>query len=316
MNMTALREEFHREFIGPEWLEAVRTVCRSVVAKYPPEIYAKTANWEDALDDLAQEVITNALIRDGQAQYLVDVCETADDFRRLLARQVAHVLARGRRRTVIDQLLARSKALLQSPPFEQVGDRLYTAPGAAETTSTSGYREAVAVVRAASRVPHRGTDRAPTVFTTPTLVAVLSGIVRAHGPITISDLSGILTAGLTPLLPSVLGHNDGSASEPSFPDPEDELHVQQAVTRTLDALTPEHVALLRWKLLGESDADVAARLHVSRPTAAAQKHEMITVVMTSLGDLPGALHDRAFDELTLRLCLPTLPPGYVQDEDA
>lgn len=59
MNIETLREEFRRELIGVEWLDAVRRVCRSVVVKYPPEIYATSANWEDSLEDLVQDVVAN-----------------------------------------------------------------------------------------------------------------------------------------------------------------------------------------------------------------------------------------------------------------
>lgn len=316
MNLDDLRAEFERETIGHEWLAAVRSVCRTVVRRYPPEIYASSPKWADSLDDLVQDVVTNALLRDGQAQYLMDVCETTTDFQRLLARQVAHVLARNRRRTVIDQLLDRSKPLLSVAPFERVGRNIYVLPGAPTDATPSGYREAVAIVRGAARVPHRGTERAPTVFSTDTLRAVLIATVSAHGPTTINDLGRILTNGLTPLLPSVLGSSDSPEPGRSGIDPEDVLNVQEAVTQVVDTLKDDELALLRWKLLAISDTDIAGMTGLSRPTVANQKQAMLETVKELVSSLPPDLHDHAFDQLTVRLTLPTLPDGYIQDPDA
>lgn len=316
MNLDDLRLEFERETMGHKWLDAVRSVCRTVVRRYPPEIYANSPTWADALDDLVQDVVTNALIRDGQAQYLMDVCATADDFKRLLARQVSHVLARNRRRTVIDQLLDRSKPLLNTAPFERAGRSLYVLPGAPAEATPNGFREAVAIVRGAARVPHRGTERAPTVFSTDTLRAVLIAVVAAHGPTTLSDLGRILSSGLTPLLPSVLGSSDGPEPGRSDIDPEDVLNVQEAVTQVVDRLTDDELALLRWKLLAVTDTDIAGMTGLSRPTVANRKQAMLDTVRELVSGLPSELHDHAFDQLTVRLTLPTLPDGYVQDPDA
>ncbi len=315
MNLEALRAEHARERIGPLWLEAVKTVCQNLVRQYPPQIYSSAPTWRDGLEDLIQDVVASALIRDGQAEYILDVAVTVDDFRRLLRRQVRHVLARGRRRTVVDQLLNRSVRLLDSGPFEVVAEhpeRAWAIEGDREPRSA--FREAVAIVRSAGRVPQHGIERAPTIFTTRTLSAILHSIAEIHSPLTRHELGNILEFGLTPFLPGVLVTKDRPAGR-SFPDPEDELHVAESVANVVDALPDQQLQLLRSKLLGRSDADVAADLGVSRPTAAARKREMLAAVESAFGDLRPELRDAAMDRLSIRLTLPRLQQGEALDAD-
>ncbi|HAP78075.1 MAG TPA: hypothetical protein DCR14_18575 [Acidimicrobiaceae bacterium] len=280
-------------------------MCRSVVRQYSPEIYASAPTWRDGLQDLVQDVIANALIRDAQVEYIVDISLTMDDVRRLLRRQIRHVLARGRRRTVVDQLLDRSVRLMNGPPFEKLpGSREPAWSLAADSEPRTSFREAVAVVRSAARIPQHGLDRAPAIFTTETLQAVLESILELHSPLTRRELGGILEFGLTPFLPDVLNRNSRSASERPYLEPEDELQVAQSVASVVDALSPEQLALLRSKLLGWSDSDVAAALGVSRPTAAARKREMLNAVASGLSDVRPDLRDIVMDRLSVQLALP------------
>lgn len=316
MNLEELRAEHARERIGPLWLDAVKSVCQNVVRQYPPQVYSSAPTWRDGLEDLVQDVVANALIRDAQVEYILDVAVTIDDVRRLLRRHVRHVLARGRRRTVVDQLLDRSVRLLDRGPFHVVAEhpeRAWARDGDPEPRSA--FREAVVIVRSAGRVPQHGIERAPTLFTTGTLSGILDSIAEIHSPLTRQELGKIFDFGLTPFLPGVLVSKDRPEAGRSFLAPEDELQVAESVGNIVDALDIQQLQLLRSKLLGRSDADVAADLGVSRPTAAARKREMLAVVESAFGDLRPELKDVAMDRLSIRLTLPRLQHGEALDAD-
>jgi hypothetical protein len=310
MNLDDLRAEHARERIGPLWLAAVKTVCQGVVRQYPPTIYSAAPTWRDGLEDLVQEVVTNALLRDAQVEYILDVALTTEDVRRLLRRQVRHVLSRGRRRTVVDQLLARSVRLLEREPFAVVDEgppRAWSLDG--DSQSRQNFREAVGIVRSAARVPHHGVERAPSIFTTGTLSAILQAIATIHNPLSRHDLARILELGLTPFLPDVLFPRDSPLRGASLLDPEDEVQVSECVASVVDELSEEQIGLLRAKLLGRSDTDVAAELGVSRPTAATRKRVVLEVLEAVLTDLRPELRDAALDRLSVRLLLPQVEDG-------
>lgn len=305
-----LREEYSRERFGKHWLSAVRRVCKTVSRRYPPAVYASTGSWDDGLEDLVQDVVTNSLLRDGQLEYLMDVAVNGADFERLLARQVRHVLARGRRRTVVDQLLQRSVRLMGSEPFVPIGDgrsrRWHLVSGPFQQRP-GGHRRAVAIVRSAARVPSSPSsrERAPQVFTTETLRSVLVGVLGEHGPASRRELSEIFSDGLTSLLPGVLVTEERPEdSGRSQSRPEDELLISQTVDVITATADPEALVILRLKLLGHSDVDVAAELGVSRPTAAGRKHLAFEALGGHLAELPPRLHDPVIDALSVRLTLP------------
>src|SRR5438128_2873924 len=109
MTLPEFREEYESVRIGPKILAYVQEVVSGIVrgGRYDPQIYAGSANWGDAEDDVLQGVVTEILIQEGQLDFLMATAATLDDFRNLLTRQVRRYLARRRRRSVIDNLLDR-----------------------------------------------------------------------------------------------------------------------------------------------------------------------------------------------------------------
>lgn len=310
MDLRALREEYERERLGARWLELVGRVCRSETRRYPPEIYSATGSWDDGIDDLVQDVVVNALLRDHQLEYVMDVAVNLVHVERLLSKQVRHVLARGRRRTVVDQLLKRAVREFEDEAFASIGDgtarRWHLREGPFQQ-QPGGHRRAVAIVRSAARVPSTVVDRerAPQVFTTRTLRALLLEVLAEHGPASRREISEILSDGLTPLLPGALVTEERpEASGRSQSRPEDELVISTTVDAIVDEADAEGRAILRLKLLGHSDVDVAAELGVSRPTAAGRKHLAFEHVKTHLNGVPASLHDAVLDALSVRLTLP------------
>ena len=95
----------------------VTRCARLLAPRYDAAIYSDIGNWRHGLEDLVHDIIENALLRDAQAAYLVNQSLDIDEFRRLLTFRAKRVLARRHQRTVIDNLLTRSRPILNAPPF-------------------------------------------------------------------------------------------------------------------------------------------------------------------------------------------------------
>src|ERR1700758_4228802 len=121
MTLAELRVEYKASFVGPKILGEVSEVVRGTVRRYDPEVYGGSASWDDVEEDAVQSVVEDLLLREGQLDYLMATALRLEDFRNLLRFQVRRYLARKRRRNVIDNLLDRSKELLQGASFEISG---------------------------------------------------------------------------------------------------------------------------------------------------------------------------------------------------
>jgi len=308
MTLRDLRAEFEAETIGVQWLEEVRSMCQRIVVSYSVETYAHGVSWDSELDDLVQDVVTERLLGERQAHYLMAASSTLPDFRRLLGRQIRLTLAHRRRRTVLDQLLARARLILSSEPFQKVQSNpdawtLAAAQVTDRAATPSELRFAAERVRLIPVVRGRGLKRASTVYTTANLENLLRLVVESLAtPLRISDLDRILELLLTPFLPSILDREGSPQGDPSSaltPDEEHELNV--AVRTMLAGLDAQDRLLLAAKLSGVSDADVAAALQVSRPTAAHRKQVLLERLEPLLGALPDPLRTIAVDRLSADL---------------
>jgi hypothetical protein len=47
MTLGELRAEYARDVIGPLILQEVERVVHSLASRYPPEVYARAASWDD-----------------------------------------------------------------------------------------------------------------------------------------------------------------------------------------------------------------------------------------------------------------------------
>ena len=151
-------------------LAEVRRVAASMVGRYNAAVYTDIGNWRHGLDDLVQDVVAVALLRDRQAEYLMRQCVTIDDLDRLLRFQTKRVLARRRNRTVVDNLLDRSRLVLQGPPFQTRTRHLqvtFTLEGSDRADCAATFvelRAAAHRLRGVPRVTERRRDRAPQVY--------------------------------------------------------------------------------------------------------------------------------------------------------
>jgi hypothetical protein len=266
--------------------------------------------WADGIDDLIQDVVVNALIRDRQAEYLMDRSATMDDFRRLLAVQVRHVLARRRRRTVVDQLLERCSRLLRQAPFVEVQTqprRRFTLEGkeVIERSPTPvELRDVALAARTLPRVQSAGMERAPLVYREAALQRLLYLTAdRLPTPFGLNDLDQVFRQLLTDFLPGVLdpaGWSDDHPADPSH-RPEEALDVTDTADRLIGNLGVEGRQILAAKLAGTSDSDIAKGLRLSRPTVAGRKEATLATVRREAEHLGESLHAMLMEQLAIRL---------------
>lgn len=313
-----LREEYRAERIGTAILDEVRRAVRGVVRRYDPSTYGGSASWDDAEEDVIQGVVVDLLLAEGQLDYMMATALTLDDFRNLLRFQVRRYLARNRRRTVVDNLLDRAKELLGKPPYEEVAPGRYGFPGGADPRPPTDA-ELQAAARAAALVPRvfpaKG-DRAPVVYTGDALAALVEAVSRSlPAGFSLSELGKILEMVLTDWVASFLSEfEEVHRLEDERLGPEEEAASRSAMEEILERCSPEQLMIIRRKLEGASDEDIARELGVSRPTVHARKQTAFDVLRDILGELGDGPQREAIAMLSMHLA--TLPPGSLGGPDA
>ena len=144
-------------------------------------------------------------------------------------------------------------------------------------------------------------DRAPLVYSDQDLRALLLGAAADLGcRFALGDVDMVFRLVLTDLLPSFLESDEGvSDVRTQNLSAEEDMVVAQAVDAVLESLDDEQRALVREKLAGVSDAEMAASRGVSRPTLAARKQAVFAVLEAELRDLERELQVAALDLLGL-----------------
>lgn len=297
--------------IGVRWLDEVRTACTEVSRRFDPAVYAVAERvWSDGeIDELIQDVTVEQLLRQGQLDYILDVSRSIDDLRRLLRFRVRRELARRRRRTVVDRLLARLADVLGGDSYEQVPGSaparyrpVGSEPGIDSPTEES-LRRAAAAVRLLPTSQASG-ERASPVFQSDVLAQVAAHCFRAtNSSLSIDDFGRILREALTSWLPEFLELDEGQ----DWPAEQAGIDIElEDIVNSLMAQTSEEDKLvLCAKLSGVSDADLASQLDVSRPTAAKRKSEAFDhlrdLLASEAGDIGYAQTSQIAQLLYLRL---------------
>lgn len=294
-----LRREYESDTIGPHWLSEITRAVEQTARKYPPATYSETGAWSPAsLENLVQEVVLTQLLEEGQLDYILTVAAEITVARALIARVVRRTLARGRRRTVVDNLLERAHAIVPFAPPE------HPAPPA----SNSALVAAASRVAALPRVRIISSDRAPTVFTTPTLEGVLQIASEAVGPnVRRSELARILELVLTDYVPSALVQYEGGMDEPDRAFTPDQEITMQDVMDELAILAGDTLTVLALKIADHSDTTVAKYFDISRPTAAKRFKEASMQVGAAIAELPPNMQDEILTRFADRLLAGHLP---------
>ncbi|WP_419850094.1 hypothetical protein [Candidatus Poriferisocius sp.] len=297
--------------IGQRWLGEVQTACTEVTRRYDPAVYAVAERaWSDGeIDELVQDVTVEQLLHQGQLAYILDVSRSIDDVRRLLRFRVRRELARRRRRTVVDRLLARLADLLDGDTYEPVRGSVptrYRPVGSdvgIEAPSDESLRQAAAAVRLLPTSQATG-ERSSPVFRSEVLAQVASHCFRATGTsLSIDDFGQILREALTSWLPEFLELDEGQnwpAEQASA-----EFELEDIVNSLLGEISEEDQQILYAKLSGVSDSDLASQLGMSRPTTARRKSEAFDrlreLLASEAGDMEFAQTPQIAQVLYLRL---------------
>ncbi|MGH3870679.1 MAG: hypothetical protein ACRDSR_04040 [Pseudonocardiaceae bacterium] len=147
-------------------------------------------------------------------------------------------------------------------------------------------------------------DRAPAVYRSEVLSRLVALAFAAAGTsLSIDDFGNILRVVLTSWVPVVLEQNDGS-DVPGAELANLSLDLEETVTAVLNALDGTDRIVLRIKLAGGPDSELASVLSVSRPTAAKRKSETfdrLRAAWIRAGAPGGNESIRLAEELYLRL---------------
>ena len=314
MTLRELRVEYGAEVIGPAILDEVRRACASLARRYPPHVYARSASWdEDAIEELVQDVVVGRLLAEHQIAYLFDVADRISDWRALLNRQVKITLARRRVRTVVDNLLERARRyLVQSgaiDPDDGSGVAVFRGVDAHEpyrALTDQEVRKVAEHVRAIPRRRPEAGERAPTVYTKAALESALHTILRlAPGGVAMRDVARILEYVLTDWVPTVL-ELDRTSSAPTAVvlSPEEDVEVKEIASELLASLSEEEAEILRGRIAGLPDNEIARWIGVSRPTLYKRWHVLVERLRATYGDLDDLVQDRLMEEAALSLSVP------------
>ena len=311
MSLPVLRHEFEAEGIGASILAEIQRACRSQSGRYDPNVYARAHRWgAEEIDELVQDVITIRLLGERQLAYMFDVAAEIGHWRALLVRQVRITLARRRVRTVVDNLLDRARARLSGCGWAESADvagrAVYRRIGSDRPyreLSDRQIRELAEQVRIVPRrTPEQG-DRAPRVYSGRALDAVVRIVFEGTpGGVTVGDLSGIFEVVLTDWVPRILEFTDtGMQGREADLTPEELTEVRDVAGGIVSALSHGDEDILRGRLAGLPDIDIAAQLGISRPTLIRRREALFERLRGAATDLSQDTREALLNEIVLLL---------------
>jgi hypothetical protein len=303
-----LCSEYERERIGTGWLQLIFGVCSAIAPRYRPDVYNDGLPWdESALYDLAQDVIVERLLGEGQIDYIVARASTLGGARGLIGKHVKQVLYQRVIPNQRDNVASRLYRL-----FEQRGEPVQTVDGIGCVPTGSGWSpaeptdqavaSAVRIIRNLPRLPNRGTDRLSPLFTTEVLESVVEPLWSVLGvAVTLNLLRRILESAFTGIAPTLFEHEEEFDQFESLGlSTEETVLTDELAERLVTILTAEqrHILVNAGITTGE---ELAAVLGVSRPTALKRRDETRDVIAQYFGQ-PGVedLSDHLQDVVILK----------------
>jgi len=300
MTFDNLRHEYDEfgvgELIFGLVLELAGTICR----RYPESTYNGGLTWDDeTISDLAQEVVINHLLDEGQLDYIFTEARSVESVRKLLTRQVKRALRKRRPITPIDRLLKRVAALAAGGRIETVAGpaTVYRPLGSTAVWQPITSQQEKAAINAASGIPvlysRLDTNRESQVFTTPSLEKALDAFFSACPALTEQELRQIFEKLLTPWAPTSLVPIEDSYGTPEQPmiDTTTIAELDAAVTTWVDGLTVEECVVYYFRSRDLPDGVAADRIGKSRATVINIKQRVLeSAGKQLLADLEPRLH--------------------------
>jgi hypothetical protein len=318
----ALRAEYLSEQIGARTYGLLREIVVSVCRHYSPSVYAPAVSpvageyvWDEGtLDDVLHGFITDELLAPTRRQidYLMQL-GSMEDFRRVGIHLLRRYLARHRLRSPVDNLLQRSRRLLETEAYRSVsagGRSLYQLRDAVPERRPPHSAELERAIRAARRFPLQWgnpLDRAPRLLEDAVLAQLLEAVARAL-PTSFGtrELDEIFRTLLTPGLVTVLVRSEGASAEvaeqvPTGLTPEEILAAREASATALADLGPELGRFFALKFGSASvlsDTEVGRRLGVSRTTVDSWQRRTREILTTRMAGFSEAVAEHTLELLT------------------
>jgi hypothetical protein len=271
--------EYQRVQVGTLWISLVVEVCENIVRRYRPDVYNHGLEWDgSAIDELAQDVILERLLVSGQIDYIVAAAGNTQSARGLVGMHVKQVLSQ---RVIPNQRDNVAERLF--PLIAEAGEAISTGDGIgyrpegtewpAREANSSEIARAVRKISELPRLPNRGSDRLSPLFTTESLKEAVPGLMEALGcPVTLNLLRTVLGKALTGLSPALFQLDERvDLPDISGLSVEEAVIVDDLADRLIDGLTAEQREILV-NIEHLTDAELAALLGVSRPTALKRRH--------------------------------------------
>jgi len=321
--MTAYHTDYHRLYaedrstFDKEFFKLVQKVVRRTVRNYPKVVYNNGEDWTTAYDAVVQDVYLERLLdpRSNQLAYIMNEATSIQSIERLLTKQTKQVVLRRARRTPVDNLMRRIRALADEGSIRK---RLIH--GTAHYASNSAVAiEPVQITESdlrragnlARQIPvlwgRPDAERESKLYSAADLQQLMELIFSIISCISEDDLWRILEELLTSFIPSSLYMDE----EPGDTDVERNSMVliaemdDQIRDFVLD-LNQRELQVLVAKSQGVSDEVIASSLSVSRPTvgeAKARLQDKMALVFRELGvhDSVEAVSRRIIELATIRL---------------
>jgi hypothetical protein len=305
-----LAEEYRSVGIGPRILAEVNRIVRAVTRSYDPGVYGGSTSWDDALEDLVQEFGLEVLVGQGQLDYAMMMATDRTHFRRLLARQVRYLLARRRRRTIVDNLIDRAHTMVSGPPFRVLGRRSQWSYTLSDKQVTAGRVSEATARTVASRLAEvpmiraEPAQRAPVVYSESALRTILTVLAETVPcAVAAGDLDRVFSLLLTCWLPSFLKEGEAAVANAAANglDAEQLTIVDDTAISILGSCAREDLEVLRLKLDGVSDRLIGEQLGLSRPTVSKRKRAAMRRLEEALTGLDDTLRLAVVDRLGQRL---------------
>lgn len=291
-------EDLHAEYldrtIGDQILSRVRSLLDQQLRRRDPMIYARGArDYRDGLEDVLHDFVIDVLLK-GQLAYIFDTAQSVDEFDRLTNFQLRRYLAHTRQRTIVDNLLDRSIALMEADELIIIAGsgigRTFAVAGIellAFTGDEHALRRAAAIAKeAVPRTFSNPDDRQPKVYSDASLRTLLRLFLgEARCSVGRTELQALFEILLTPWLATVLGLDEAENPRLGDLEPDERVAVEETAVRIVERWDNETTIVFRYKLSNTPDAQLADRLGVSRPTAANKKRELFEQLQMDLVDL-------------------------------
>ena len=274
MTFSELRREYEKHRVGETIYGLVLELAGRVSRKYPTQIYNGGLAWdEQSVGDLAQEVVLNHLLEEGQLDYIFAEATTLESVRRLLTRQVKRALHKRRPITVIDRLLKRIDALADKGSIERIAGVIttYRLLGSTAEWRPIDSHQVTAAVNAAIGIPvfysRLDSSRESQIFTTPALESAVKAFFSVCTVLNEQELRRILEKLLTPWAPtSLVPIEDSFETMDHSVIVTDISELDDAASAWVNALTDEECWVYYYRSRDLPDGAAAERIGKSRAT--------------------------------------------------